>query len=320
MRSGAAKTLPALTIKVHAPQAHITRHRRISLAAGKYHVAHRHITATPTALLSPARADEKVSRTVFAQNFSFCILHLFALLYKNDRPKYDSRRLFLWWEPVFAKAPRVCNRAESADKCTGGGKRASNSFSTRPRTSSQTKQTPRTGLEGKYLKLPPSSSPCAALQSNSVSTEPSASAVSFGGGRFGCVGRSYTLIKLLQRSNAVKIRRFFVPIGELKTKRFKRRKQKNPRHETEKCFGTVYFVAFFASQKKPICGKPLAKSKELCYNIPRVPVFRLYRSAFNTFMQDCHTVNMAVCLFICIYIILQKMSFVNGFYKNIKNS
>ena len=43
----------------------------------------------------------------------------------------------------------------------------------------------------------PSSSPCAALQSNSVSTEPSASAVSFGSGQFGCVGFCHTLIKFL---------------------------------------------------------------------------------------------------------------------------
>ena len=32
-------------------------------------------------------------------------------------------------------------------------------------------------------------------------------------------------------------------------------------------------------RKKPICGKPLAKSKKMWYNIFRVPVIRLYRGA-----------------------------------------
>ena len=58
------------------------------------------------------------------------------------------------------------------------------------RTSSQTKQTPRTGLEGEHLKPTPFFVPMRGITlCNSVSTEPSASAVSFGGGRFGCVGR-----------------------------------------------------------------------------------------------------------------------------------
>ena len=53
--------------------------------------------------------------------------------------------------------------------------------------------------------------------------------------------------------------------------------------------------------KKPIFGKPLAKHERMCYNILRAPVIRLYRSAVSTSVQDCHTPNMAVCLFLYLY-------------------
>ena len=39
--------------------------------------------------------------------------------------------------------------------------------------------------------------------------------------------------------------------------------------------------------KKPISRKPLAKYERMCYNILRVPVIRLYRSALLTSIQGC---------------------------------
>lgn len=66
-------------------------------------------------------------------------------------------------------------------------------------------------------------------------------------------------------------------------------------------------------KKKPICRKPLAKLKRICYNIFWVPVIRLYRCASFTSMQGCRIASATACLFVYGSIILQTPIFVNTF-------
>ena len=57
--------------------------------------------------------------------------------------------------------------------------------------------------------------------------------------------------------------------------------------------------------------KVLAKSCEICYNVCRVPVIRLYRIALSNFYAGSLCCRTAACLFFII--ILQKYGFVNRF-------
>ena len=66
--------------------------------------------------------------------------------------------------------------------------------------------------------------------------------------------------------------------------------------------------------KKPIFRKTLEKRGRMCYNIPRAPVIRLYRSALDTFMQGYRICGTVACLFF--YIIPQKTPLVNCFCEN----
>ena len=52
--------------------------------------------------------------------------------------------------------------------------------------------------------------------------------------------------------------------------------QKNPPQSLQKRLGTENSIT-----KKPMCRKTLAKSKNMCYNILRASVIRLYRSAVS---------------------------------------
>ena len=113
------------------------------------------------------------------------------------------------------------------------------------RTSSLTKQTPRTGLEGEHLN------PTLLLRPHArhykvipYRPEPSASAVSFGGGGFRLRGAllhpHYVFAARQYRKNAA----VFCSDRRTQNQTFQAQKIKNPRHETEKCFGTVHFLRY----------------------------------------------------------------------------
>ena len=65
--------------------------------------------------------------------------------------------------------------------------------------------------------------------------------------------------------------------------------------------------------KKAYMRKTLAKSEKVCYNILRVPVIRLYRSALSLLCRVVVLVVRRLAFFVCILIIPQKYRFVNSF-------
>ena len=69
--------------------------------------------------------------------------------------------------------------------------------------------------------------------------------------------------------------------------------------------------------KKPILRKTLAKSRKVCYNIPRASVIRLYRSASFTSVQSCCICGTSARLFYCMNILYTKILHLSICFANI---